>query len=202
MSDEARPEDQSERTARGLGFLVDRITPWLVDVGTWVFGGLMAVNLVVVSALITVGPVDAAIRVSTGALAAALPLNVAGLVLLKLIKDVTDVRLDDLTLKSFQHAGFPEIEAYFPPLQERASRRARRARIALAFASAIAASSVALTVTGTAAALWHVGRGMAFVLVSSVILSALLVTIAIAISMPPESDAEKALKARISARRP
>jgi hypothetical protein len=41
----------------------------LVDVGSWIFGALTAVNLVVISALITVGPVDAAIRLSTAALA-------------------------------------------------------------------------------------------------------------------------------------
>jgi hypothetical protein len=65
-----------------LRYLLKRITPWLVDVGSWIFGGLMAVNLVVISALITVGPVDAAVRTATAALGAALPLNVTGIVLL------------------------------------------------------------------------------------------------------------------------
>jgi hypothetical protein len=40
--------------------------------------------------------------------------NVAGIVLLRLIKDVTDVGLDDLALRAFQEAAFPDIEAYFP----------------------------------------------------------------------------------------
>ena len=103
-------DEQSARTFRALRNLAERITPWLVDVGSWIFGGLTAVNLVVISALITVGPVDAAIRTSTAALAAALPLNVAGIILLRLIKDVNDVCLDDLTLRAFQDAAFPEID--------------------------------------------------------------------------------------------
>ena len=47
---------------------------------------------------------------------------------------------------------------------------------------------------GIAAALWHLGQWIALVLVSSVVLSAALVTIAIAQGLPPESDAEKRLK--------
>ena len=104
-------DEQSARTFRGLRNLAERITPWLVDVGSWVFGGLIAVNLVVISALVTVGPIDEAIRTSTAALAAALPLNVAGIVLLRLIKDINDVGLDDLTLREFQDAAFPDIDA-------------------------------------------------------------------------------------------
>ena len=79
-------DEQSARTFRGLRNVAERLTPWLVDVGSWIFGGLTAVNLVVISALITVGPVDAAIRTASAALAAALPLNVAGIILLRLIK--------------------------------------------------------------------------------------------------------------------
>jgi len=32
---------------KGLRGLAERITPWLVEVGGWIFGGLIAVNLVV-----------------------------------------------------------------------------------------------------------------------------------------------------------
>ena len=179
-------DEQSELTMRGLGNLVDRITPWLLDVGSWIFGGLIAVNLVLLSSLITVGPVDAAIRTSTAALTVALPLHVAGIVLLRLTKDVKDVGLDDLTLRAFQDAGFPAIEAYFPPARERASLRARRSRVALVYATGIAALSIALTVTGVAAAVWHMGRWIAVVLLATVGLSALLVTVAIAHALPPD----------------
>jgi hypothetical protein len=67
---------------------------------------------VVIAALNTVGPVDAAVRASTAALAAALPLNVAGILLLRLIKDVNEIGLDDLTLRAFQETGLPQTDAY------------------------------------------------------------------------------------------
>jgi len=194
-------DEQAARSFSGLRNLAERITPWLVDVGSWIFGGLTAVNLVVLSALITVGPVDAAIRASTAALAGALPLNVAGIILLRLIKDVNDVGLDDLTLRAFQDARFPEIGAYFPSPVERAPQHARRSRVALLYALGIAALSIALTVTGMAAALWHMGHWIAIVLLSAAILSAVLVTVAIAHALPPESAAEKSLKRQYRARR-
>jgi hypothetical protein len=194
-------DEQSARTFRGLRNLTEKLTPWLVDVGSWVFGGLTAVNLVVISALITVGPVDAAIRTSTAALAAALPLNVAAIILLRLIKDVNDVGLDDLTQRAFQDAGFPEIDAYFPPPDVRASQHARRSRVALLYSLGIAAVSIALTVTGMAAALWHMGHWIAFVLLSAVILSAVVVTIAIDHALPPESNAERSLTLKYRERR-
>jgi hypothetical protein len=171
-------DEQSARTFRGLRNLADRITPWLLDVGSWIFGGLTAVNLVVLSALLTVGPVDAAVRTSTAALAAALPLNVAGIALLRLIKDVNGIGLDALTLRAFQDAGFPEIEAHFPLPGERGFHQARRSRVALLYSLGIAAVSVALTVTGIAAAMWHMGRWIAFVLLVAVVLSVALVGIA------------------------
>jgi hypothetical protein len=180
-------DEQSARPFRGLRDLAARITPWLVEVGSWIFGGLTAVNLVVLSALITVGPVDPAIRTSTAALAAALPLNVAGIILLRLIKDVKDVGLDDLTLRAFQNAGFPEIDAYFPAPGERASQHARRSRVALLYSLGIAAVSIALTLTGMTAALWHMGHWIALVRLSAVILSAVLVAVAVAHALPPES---------------
>ena len=194
-------DEQSARTFGGLRNLAERITPWLVDVGTWIFGGLTAVNLVVLSALITVGPVDAAIRTSTAALAAALPLNIAGIILLRLIRDANDVALDSLTLRAFQDAGFQEAEAYFPSPGERASQHASRSRVALLYSLAIAAVSIGLTVSGMVAAGWHMGPWIAVVLPSAVVLSAGLLTVAIAHALPPESAAETSLKLRYRERR-
>jgi hypothetical protein len=176
----ATVDEHSARAFKGLRNLAERITPWLLDVGSWIFGGLAAVNLVVISALVTVGPIDMAIQTSAAALAAALPLNVAGIVLLRLIKDVNNVGLEDLTLRAFQDAGFPEIEAYFPSPGERASQQARRSGVALLYSLGIAALSIALTVTGMAAAMWHMARWIAFVLLAAVMLSVALVGIVIA----------------------
>jgi hypothetical protein len=194
-------DEQSERTFRGLRDLVEQITPWLLEVGSWTFGGLTAVNLIVVSALITVGPVDAAIRTSTAALAGALPLNVAGIVLLRLVKDVKDIALDDLAWRAFDDAGFPNIDAYFPSPGERASERTRRSRVVIAYSLGLAVLSLALTMTGVAAAMWHMARWIAFVLLAAIMLSAVFVSVVIVRALPPESDAERALKLRDKERR-
>src|SRR5262249_2783273 len=99
-------------------------------------------------------------------------------------------------LQSFQEAGFPDIDAYFPLPRQRAFLQAKRTRVALVYASGIAVLNIALTVAGVAAALWHMGRWIAFVLLSTIALSVFLVAMVFAQSLPPESDAEKALKAR------
>jgi hypothetical protein len=123
-------------------------------------------------------------------------LNVAGIILLRLFKDVNEVSLDDLTLRAFQDAGFPDIDAYFPSPRKREAEKARRSRVALLYALGIVMVSTALTTTGLAAAVWHMGRWIAFVLLSTMILSAALVTLVIAHALPPESDAERSLKRR------
>lgn len=173
-------DQKAAATFRGLRNLIEQIAPWLIDVGNWVFGGLIAVNLVVISALITVGPVDAAVRTATAALAVALPLNVAGIVVLRLVKDVKDVALDDLTLRAFRRAGFPNIDAHFPPPHERPAAHGRRFRVALLYSAGIAAVSIALTLTGIDAAVWHMGRWIAVALLGAVALGAALVAIFIA----------------------
>ena len=109
--------------------------------------------------------------------------------------------LDDLTLKAFRKAGFPDIDAYFPAPRERASQRERRSRLALLYSMGIAAVSIALTVTGLIAAVWHMGRWIALVLLSTVMLSVALITVIIAHALPPESDAEKSLKQHCRERR-
>jgi len=187
-------EERSRRSIRGLGHLVDRITPWLLEVGSWIFGGLTALNLVVFAALIPVVPADVAILIAFTTLACALPLNVAGLFLLRLIKDSTDIRLDDLALRSFQKAGFPDIEAYFPPPRERRFQHKRRSNILLGYAAGIATLGTALTITGLAGALWHVAWWIGLVLCAALVLSVLLVVVAVAHSLPSESDAEREVK--------
>jgi len=131
-----------------------------------------------------------------GGLGSGFPLNVAGIILLRLIKDVNDLGLDDLTLRAFQDAGFPEIDAYFPSPGERTSQHARGSRVALLYSLGIAAVSVALIVTGMAAALWHMGRWIAFVLLAAVIVSVALVGIAVGHTLPPETGEERSLKVR------
>jgi formate/nitrite transporter FocA (FNT family) len=82
-------------------------------------------------------------------------MNVAGIVVLRLTKDLMDFGVDDLALQAFKESGFPEIDAHFPPAAERAAIRKQRASLALRYSLAIAALSASLTLAGLAAALWH-----------------------------------------------
>jgi len=194
-------EKQSERSMAGLGNVVDRMAPWLFEVGSWVFGGLTALNLVITAALITVGPADVAIRISIAAFACALPLNVAGICLLRLTKDTHDNHLDDVAFESFQSAGFPNIEAYFPPAEQRQSSRQRRVRVVLRYSLGMAAISMALTIAGTVAALWHMAWWVGTELAAMTVLSVAAVLAVLGASLPPDSASERELKRRYAEQR-
>lgn len=193
------PDVPSERSLKALANLIERITPWLFAVGSWVFGGLIAFDLVVLSSLMAIGSVDAAILVSVTAFACALPLNVAGIVLLRLTTDLTEIEIDHLALQAFKDADFPDVEAYFPSPSERASQHKRRAILTLRYALGMAALSGLLTLIGLIAALSHVARWIAAVFLVMVVLSTALVVVAIAHALPPESEAEKEMKRRYRA---
>ncbi len=185
--------ERTKRTGTALARLLDQTMSWLVEVGTWVFGGLMALNLVIIAALITVGPVDVAVLISVATFACALPLEVAGMIVLRLSKDADDIRLDTLALRSFQEARFPDIEAHFPPSSERAAVARTRARVTLAYAFAIATLSLILTLTGVLAALWHMAPWVAEAALGALTLSVLLLLALFIHTMPRTSEAEKRL---------
>jgi hypothetical protein len=171
------PMELGRRAHDAMGVLLERITPWLFDIGTWVFGGLTAFGVLVISALLTVGPADAAILVSIGALACALPLNVAGICVLRLVKDMKEVGIDDLTLQAFKDAGYPEIESYYPPVGEREARQKRRRTMALWYSLGIAALTAVLTVTGLTAALWYMAWWIGVLVLVVAVLSVGLVAL-------------------------
>jgi hypothetical protein len=162
--------EQSRASIKGLGGLVERIGPWLFDVGNWIFGGLTAFALVAISALLTVGPVDRAVLISSTAFACALPLNVSAIFLLRLIKDITEIRVDEIALKSFQDVGFPNIEAHFPPTADRQLRYKKMSKIALVYAFGAASSGAGLTLVGLISALWHMAWWIGVALLAMVIL--------------------------------
>ncbi len=191
LQPELHSEEQYKQSMTGLRNLVETIAPWLFDVGSWIFGGLIAFNLVVISALITVGPVDTAIRISVATFACALPLDVAGIFLLRLIKDMKDIGIDDLALKAFQDARFPAIEAYFPPQLEKGPLQKRRFRVVLGYSLGMVLLSTTLTLTGLGAAMWHMAWWIGVVLFAAVILSAVVVIAVVGHSLALETEAEK-----------
>jgi len=45
----AAPEDLLKQELKAAAKLVENITPWLVEFGSWLFGGLIAFNLLVMA---------------------------------------------------------------------------------------------------------------------------------------------------------
>jgi hypothetical protein len=40
-------DETFSQTLKGFGTLVERITPWLLDLGSWIFGALIAFDLLI-----------------------------------------------------------------------------------------------------------------------------------------------------------
>lgn len=168
-------DERATQSFDAISRLFDRTTPWLAEIGKWVFGGFIAINMVVMSSLLTIGPVDVAVRIAITLFASALPMNLAGLVVLRLTKDLSDFGVDDLAHQAFRESGFAEIDSYFPAAPERAALAKQRANMSLRYSLAIAAISGALTLAGLTAALWHMAWWIGCVFVVTVALSAALV---------------------------
>ena len=190
------PAEQSKPSMKALAYLFERVASWLLAFGSWSFGGLIAFNLIVLSAIINIRPVDVAILVAITSFACALPLNLAGIILLRLIKDLQEMGIDDLALKAFQEAGFPEIEAYFPPARERQVQNRRRSRLALGYSLGMLALAITTSLIGFVAVLWHVKWWIGVVMLATVTLCAMLIILLFAYTLSPESQAEKELKSR------
>ena len=170
--------------------LVERITPWLVGVGSWFFGGLIVLMLYIMASLITVRPVDPAITVASAAFALALPLDVAGLFLLRLVQDKKHIGFEEELEQVFQEVSLTS-EKQTAAQGAHESRQKRRASIVLIYACGILALSVLLVLTGMSAALWHIAWwiGVAFLamsLISQGIVIAALITLE-----PPDSPEKR-----------
>lgn len=150
---QAQADQEWSRTLKGLGTLIERITPWLLELGSWIFGALIAFSLLVLASLLTVGPVDRAVLVATAAFALALPPDVAGLLLLRLAVDMSKVRLDDVATQAFTEAGFRAEDVMPAGDIERAMNR--RTKSVLAYCYAILTVSILVTLVGVTAAFWH-----------------------------------------------
>jgi len=161
---------QSKSALKGLGGFVEEITPWLFAVGNWICGGLTAFGLVAISALLTVGPVDKAVLISITAFACALPLNVSAIFLLRMVRDAKELRVDEVALRAFQDAGFPNVESHFPASLEREFRYKKISKVALAYSLGAAILGVALTLLGLISALWHMAWWIGVAMLAMVIL--------------------------------
>jgi MFS family permease len=173
--------------------LVENITPCLAEFGAWIFAGLTGFALILLASLITVGPTEPSIIVSTVALALTLPLNLAGLLLLRLVQDLQ--RFEDKLVQGFHGASLIMGTQFIVPL-ENSSAQTRRTQIILLCSLGLFTLSALLTLTGLIAPLWRVAWwiGIAFVLMTIISLS--VVIVALITIRPPELQEAREQKRR------
>lgn len=189
----AASEEQNKQIMNAFVKFVERIAPWLLEFGTWIFGGLIALALVVIASLFTVGPVDPTITVSTAAFAFALPMNVTGLFLLRLAKDLLHIGFEQEFAQAFQDVeGTVREQIASPKTLE--SHRKRRTILFLAYSLVILALSSLLTLIGMIAVLWYIAWWIGVIFFVMVIISLVIVILAFVSSHPPESAEAKERK--------
>ena len=169
--------------------LVDRLAPWLFEVGSWTFGGLIATTMLILAALFTIGPVDVAVAVSTAAFAVALPLDVTGLVLVRIVRNLT--RFEDSLFQVFQESGVA-MQEQLPSANALARLRQRRPRVALGFDLGFLVLSLLVTAVGLSAIFWHMAWWIAVAFVLMVLAGVGVGVIAIVSPQLPTSAAKLA----------
>jgi ABC-type multidrug transport system fused ATPase/permease subunit len=189
-------EAQLKQREKLLGSLVERLKPWLFEFGNWIFGGLIAFNLVIVAPLITMGPAHPEILVSIAIFACALPLDVSGLISLKLVNDIDDVAIDDMMRQAFEEAEVPNVAAHLLPSDDDQSLHKKRTDVALRYSTRLAALSAVLTLLGMFAALWYIAWWVALLFLIMVIASLVMTMNIAARLMRPDSETVKELRRR------
>lgn len=152
---------------------MEAATPWLVDLGKWIFGALIGFDLLMLAALLTVGPVDRAVLISTAAFALGLPPEVCAFVLLRLVRDLESSKIEQVAAQSLADAG---LAAYMPAASlDQTDRLRRRTASALGVSYTLLFFSVASALVGLSATLWHMGWWLAVAFIGIVVLSVALV---------------------------
>lgn len=176
-----------------FGEVAEITAPWFFEFGSWIFGGLIGFNLLIMGSLITLGPVDPAVMAATAAFALALPLDVAGLFALRLAQDLQRVGLEDEVVRAVGQV-IPAVGALAPPPSAREAQRQRRTGRLLRASFWILALSGVLAVLGMLAVLWHMAWWVAVAFLAMVVISLVICSLAIAAARP--RDAAEAREAR------
>jgi hypothetical protein len=165
--------DTGRSTQVGFAQFLAGIAPWLTELGNWIFGGLIAFNLVILGAVLTIEPLDNAVRIAIVADALALPPCLVGLVLLRLVADVRTIRNSQTAKQAFHDAGFT-LDG-LPPSQRQAAVQ-KLDTVILRFTTSLMMVTVLLTLVGLTAALWHAAWwiGVAFLAILALSLGTLL----------------------------
>ena len=164
-----------DRRTAPVGFaqFLTGIGPWLMELGNWIFGGLIAFNLVILGAVLTIEPLDVAVKIAIAADALALPPSAVGLILLRLVADVRSLRQSEPARQAFHDAGF-SFDGL--PASEREAALRRLDTVIFRVTNGLMVVTVLLTFVGLTAALWHGAWwiGVAFLGVLALSLGALV----------------------------
>jgi hypothetical protein len=165
--------DTRRTTQVGFAQFLAGIAPWLMELGNWIFAGLIAFNLVILGAVLTIEPLDVAVKIAIAADALALPPSAVGLILFRLVADVRTIRQSETAKQAFHDAGFT-LEGL--PASEREASVRRLNRVILRFTNGLMIVTVLLTLVGLTAALWHAAWwiGAAFLAVLALSLGTLV----------------------------
>ena len=168
--------EASGQVITALNRTVEAAAPWLLDLGTWVFGALIGFDLIMVAALLTVGPVDRAVLISTAAFALGLPPEVSAFVLLRLVRDLKENKIEQIAAQTFAEEGVDNVGDYLPvQAQQAEGTLARRTMRVLGVSYGLLGVSIASALVGVTATLWHMAWWIAVAFVGVVVVSQLVV---------------------------
>lgn len=166
----------SRQVMNALSRTVEAAAPWLLDLGTWIFGALIGFDLVMLAALLTVGPVDRAVLISTAAFAVGLPPEVSAFVLLRLVRDLEESKIEQIAARTFADAGVDNVGDFLPVQEQRAEGTlARRTMRVLGASYGLLGVSIASALVGVTATLWHMGWWIAVAFVGVVAVTQVVV---------------------------
>ncbi len=185
-------EEQREKLRQMHHTFILALAPWLFDFGSWLFGGLIAFSIVAIQSPIFMASADrdAAMIISACAYALALPLDIAGLCLLRLIQGIKQHNVEEEMQRTLQDVRYPGGQQAAPG-DAFEQQRQRRTYNVIVSASWLSGLALLLTLLGLAASLWHIAWWIAIAFLLVALVSALLVTLMIS-APPPQSKAERA----------
>lgn len=145
----------------------------LYDLGGWIFGGLIVVNLMLLQALISLGFADRALLIAGLAGVLAFPFNLAGLGVIRYFNALSQAVED--AQKVLAQNGNLDAETLIKLTRDSAALPPDKHRVMDSSVSLALYLSVLFTVIGLCSALWHISWAVTLLLIVAGVLAALLV---------------------------
>ena len=139
---------------------------WIYDAGGWIFTGLIAVALIIIISLIAIGRTDPVLFIAALTLAAALPLNLAGMWIARYLKN-RDQALAAVPQSQTQQAAEDEATVHLQTFS------AKQRSFTNTILSSLLGLSVLLTLIGVIFALWHISWAVTVVFLIALIVGLL-----------------------------